>query len=189
MHKLEKRRGWEVTMSSIIRLGPVWFLVFAGGTAMPQVVDGSRNPQVFSDREALGVLFTVVRSGQPGGWDLTTRHKYLMELGLTRLEAFRLIEAADAWFGRIHPLDAELRDVGRSAAGKGLGPHLRQRADELASRKLSLLEESLSSTRLSLGLDGAARLDQALLVIKRGMKAYVAGTPPKTLQRQSPVHH
>lgn len=176
-------------MSRIPSIALVCFLLLCGSRAQAQLLDGSSNPHAFSDREALGVLFTVVRSSQPGGWDLATRHKYLMELGLTRLEALRLIEAADAWFSRIHPLDAELRELGKSAAGKPLNPQLRQQADGLASRKMALLDESLASVRLRFGLDGTARLDQALLAVKRGMKAYVAGTPPNTMQKQTPAHH
>lgn len=94
-----------------------WLLALSG-TAEGQVLDGSRNPHAFSDREALGILFTVVRSGAPGGWDFATRRKCLMELGLTRSEAFRLIEAADNWFREIHPLDVELREI-RKAARNG----------------------------------------------------------------------
>lgn len=176
-------------MSRTLSTAMVCFLLVGGSRAQAQVLEGSRNPHAFSDREALGILFTVVRSSQPAGWDFATRHKYLMELGLTRSEAFRLIEAADAWFSKVHPLDAELREIGKSAAGKPLNPQLRQQADGLALRKFEFLDESLASVRLRFGLEGAARLDQALLAVKRGMKAYVAGTPPKTIQKQTHAHH
>lgn len=96
----------------------LYWLLALSGTAQGQVLDGSRNPHAFSDREALGILFTVVRSGAPGGWDFATRHKYVMELGLTWSEAIRLIEAADNWFREIHPLDVELREI-RKAARNG----------------------------------------------------------------------
>lgn len=176
-------------MSRILALWVVCFLVFTSSPAQAQVLDGSRNPQAFSDREALGILFTVVRSWQPAGWDLATRQKYLTELGLTAPEAFRVIQAAHEWFGQIQALDTELRELVKSSAGRALDPPSRQKADELASAKLALLEESLTTLRLQLGLEGAARLDRALMTVKRGMKAYVAGTPPKTIQRPAPAHH
>ncbi len=165
-------------------------LLLSGFRAAPaQVLDGSRTPDVFSDREALGVLFTVIRSAQPGGWDYATRHKYLMELGLSRPEANRLIWAADAWFSRIHPLDQELREIRKRASGQALPSHARQQADEIAARKMALLDEALGELRLRLGLEGAGRLDQALRQVKRGMKAYVAGTPPQTIEKAPPAHH
>lgn len=154
-----------------------------------QILDGRQNPYVFSDREALGVLFTVARNRQPGGWDIATRHKYLMEIGLSWPEAWRLIEAADAWFRQIHPLDEELREIRRSAADRAMDPALRQRADDIAARKLDMLEQHLASLRTRYGTEGAARLDQALLAVKRGMKAYVAGTPPERVRKEAGKHH
>jgi len=173
--------GFLLTWASLM-FAPPMFL-------QAQILDGRQNPHVFSDREALGVLFTVARSQQPGGWDIATRHKYLMEIGLSRPEALRLIEAADAWFREIHPLDEELREIRRSAAEKPLDPALRQRADDIAARKLAMLEQHLASLRTRYGTEGAARLDQALLAVKRGMKAYVAGTPPERVRKEAEKHH
>jgi hypothetical protein len=180
-----------------LRIGPLsWFLLAPASLVIAppmfvqaQILDGRQNPHVFSDREALGVLFTIARNRQPGGWDIATRHKYLMEIGLSRAEAWRLIEAADAWFRELHPLDEELREIRRSAADRALDSALRQRANDLAARKLAMLDQHLAALRTRFGMEGAARLDQALLAVKRGMKAYVAGTPPERVRKEAGKYH
>ena len=75
------------------------------------------------------------------------------------------------------------------AAGRPLTPQSRAQADALAAKKLALLDESLQHLRWKLGSAGTPRLDQALLLVKRGMKAYVAGTPPHRIEKNDPGRH
>lgn len=167
----------------------VVLMIATATPGLAQVIDGAHTPQAFSDRDALGVLFTVVRGSSHTGWDLATRQKYLMEIGLTRPQAIRLIRAADAWFRDIHPLDEELREIRRAAPGKVLDAAMRQRCDAIVAKKFSLLDQHLAALRLEFGLEGAVRLDQALLTVKRGMKSYVPGTPPERVPENARKHH
>ncbi len=171
---------------SLTGLGAV---MAVAGPMRAQVLDGSKTPHVFSDREALGILFTVARSQPSSGWDYATRQKYLMDIGLSRPQANRLIEAADAWFQQIYPLDEELRAILKSATGKSLDQNLRRRCDELAAAKFAFLDSHLANLRLQFGAEGAARLDRALLTVKRGMKAYAKGSPPEMIQKGVGRHH
>ncbi|MGQ9917695.1 MAG: hypothetical protein ACUVS7_09790 [Bryobacteraceae bacterium] len=112
-----------------------------------------------------------------------------MEIGLARPQAIRLIDAADAWFRDIHPLDEELREIRMSAPEKVLDAAMRQCCDAIVVRKFSLLDRHLAALRLEFGAEGAVRLDRALLAVKRGMKAYVPGTPPERVPNNARMHH
>jgi hypothetical protein len=143
-----------------------------------QVMDGSITPNIFSDRHAAGVLFTVIRTRPSPAWDLDTRLRFLQEKGLRREEALALIRVADAWFNEIAPLDASINELKAHWNGKGIDKAGQAEADQIAARKLALLDSHLAEFRLGLSAEGNNRVSAALQQVKRGMKAYLVGTLP-----------
>lgn len=180
VHTLAMKKNRTLIAINLILLCAIPILP---GHSFPQVIDGSANPSAFSDRDALGALFTVIRTKPAPAWDLDTRLKFLQDGGLKREEALGLIRAADRWFAEIGPLDATINALKAQQAGKQLDKEWQAKADQVANQKLSRLDSNLADVRLSLAVDGNERLVSMLQSVKRGMKAHVIGTvppPPQT---------
>ncbi len=167
---------------SILNLILLFSISILPGRSFAQVIDGSTNPGAFSDRDALGILFTVIRSKPAPAWDLDTRLRYLQDSGLKREEALGLIRAADRWFAEIGPLDATINALKAQQAGKQLDKEWQAKADQIANQKLNRLDSNLADVRLSLTVPGNERLVSMLQSVKRGMKVHVIGTVPPPSQ-------
>lgn len=122
------------------------------------------------DELAYTVIFHVIRSAPPPHWDHETCQQWLMDRGVERKYAQRLIRVADRYFQVHQQVEAELAAFnGRTR--NSLAPEAQSERNRIEQKRAGAMREAIQSLRLEMDtLRAQQSVSDLLTEVKRSIK-------------------